>query len=318
MPLLISIVGIDVAKATLDVWFRGISTPRQFSNDEAGFAELIAFLGEHAPPAGTVVGLEASGGYERALCQTLHHSGIGVRVHNPACVRYFARAIGKLAKNDRLDARVIARYTEVADTQAFEFDAGMAEFAEVVAQRRRLVDDRVAISNQREILTRPDLLEQCRERLEMLERQIEELDRLIDELLQDNEANSAKAKLMCTLAGVGRVTATTLIALMPELGTLNRRQIAALAGVAPFDHESGKYKGERHIRGGRGGVRTVLYMAARSAARTTTVLGQYYRHLLEAGKSPKVATVALMRKMLVTLNAMIRDRKPWKHAKALP
>ena len=149
LPLLISIVGIDVAKATLDVWFRGMSTPRQFSNDEAGFAELIAFLGEHAPPAGTVVGLEASGGYERAVCRTLHHSGIGVRVHNPACVRYFARAIGKLAKNDRLDARVIVRYTEVADTQAFEFDAGMAEFAEVVAQRRRLVDDRVAISNQR-------------------------------------------------------------------------------------------------------------------------------------------------------------------------
>jgi transposase len=123
---------------------------------------------------------------------------------------------------------------------------------------------------------------------------------------------------MCTLAGVGRVTATTLIALMPELGTLNRRQIAALAGVAPFDHESGKYKGERHIRGGRSSVRTVLYMAARSAARTNTVLGQYYRHLLEAGKSPKVATVALMRKMLVTLNAMIRDRKLWKHANALP
>jgi transposase len=188
--------------------------------------------------------------------------------------------------------------------------------AELIAHRRSLIDERVAIDNRTAMLQDPRLKTQNRDRLALLERQIGEVDRLIRDTLASADPLVIKLRLLTTLSGVKQCTAATVIALLPELGRLTQRAIAALVGLAPFDHDSGRHKGTRAIAGGRAAVRTALYMAARAAARSKSPLGDYYRRLIAAGKTPKVATVALMRKMLVTLNAMLRDGQPWKHAAA--
>jgi transposase len=314
LPLLF--VGIDVSKASLDVWIESQKSSESFGNDPDGWKALIDRLAALGAAAGIVVAFEATGGYERGLREALLRAGLQVRRLNPARVRLYARSLGQLAKNDRIDARIIARYAQTADLHPEVLDPARERLADLVAHRRRLIDERTAIGNQLETTSVPELRAHHCQRLAVLAKQTEETDRLIAEAVAQEPTLLAKVALLKTLKGVKDVTAITLIALLPELGTLTDRAIASLAGLAPFDHDSGRYKGQRRIGGGRRAVRTALYMAARAAARSKSPLGEFYNRLRERGKSAKTATVALMRKMLVILNAILRDQQPWSHATA--
>jgi len=309
-------VGIDVSKEWLDLWLEPQKRFERTSNDAAGWAATTDLLRSLGAAAGLVVAFEATGGYEIGLRQAMLEAGFEVRRLNPLRVRLYAKSLGRNAKNDRIDARVIARYAEAADTMPETLDPARERLAELVTHRRRLVDERVAIGNQTNMLRCRVLEAQNRKRLALIERQLEETDALILEAVGETPSFLAKLQLLKTLKGVKDVTAVTLLALLPELGRISRRAIAALVGVAPFDHDSGALKGTRSIAGGRSAARTALYMAARAAARSKSPLGTFYKRLIAAGKTPKIATVALMRKMLVTLNAILRDNQPWKHAKA--
>lgn len=314
MALELIFVGIDVSKDWLDVWLAPLKRLERIGNDAAGWAATIGLLHSLGEQPGIVVAFEATGGYELGLRQSLLEAGFDARRLNPLRVRLYARSLGRYAKNDRIDARLIARYAEAADTTPEILDPAREHLAELVSHRRRLVDERVAVGNQLGTLRSVALQDQNRKRLVLLERQIEETDALILTAIAAVPSFLAKVHLLKTLKGIKDVTAMALVALLPELGRLSRRAIAALVGLAPFDHDSGKFSGTRSIAGGRAAVRTALYMAARAAARSKSPLGAFYKRLIAAGKLPKVATVALMRKMLVTLNAMIRDNEPWKHA----
>jgi len=315
MALQLTFVGIDVSKGSLDLWLAPLKRFERASNDAAGWAGVIELLKSLGSAAGTVVAFEATGGYEQGLRRALLEADFEVRRLNPLRVRLYAKSLGRNAKNDRIDARVIARYAEAADTTPEILDPARERLAELVGHRRRLVDERVAVGNQTAVLHCVLLQAQNRKRLALIERQIDETDTLILGAIGEVPSLVAKVELLKTLKGVKDITAFALVALLPELGRITRRAIAALVGLAPFDHDSGKFTGTRSIAGGRAAVRTALYMAARAAARSKSPLGDFYKRLIAAGKLPKVATVALMRKMLVTLNAMIRDNQPWKHAK---
>ena len=308
-------VGIDVSKDWLDLWLEPPKRFERVSNDAAGWAATLGVLNSLGAAAGLVVAFEATGGYERGLRQALLEAGFDVRRLNPLRVRLYAKSLGRNAKNDRIDARVIARYAEAADTMPETLDPARERLAELVAHRRRLIDERVALGNQTAMLGCRLLQTQNRKRLALIARHVDQTDALICEAVGQIPSLLAKLELLKTLKGVKDVTAIALLALLPELGRITRRAIAALVGLAPFDHDSGKLKVARAIAGGRTPVRTALYMAARAAARSKSPLGDFYRRLIAAGKTPKVATVALMRKMLVTLNAMVRDNQTWKHAK---
>ena len=315
MALQLTFVGIAVSKASLDLWLAPLKRFERASNDAAGWAVVIELLKSLGIAAGTVVAFEATGGYELGLRRALLEADFEVRRLNPLRVRLYAKSLGRNAKNDRIDARVIARYAEAADTTPEILDPAREHLAELVSHRRRLVEERVALGNQTAVLHCVLLQAQNRKRLALIERQIDETDTLILEAIGEVPSLVAKVELLKTLKGVKDITAIALVALLPELGRITRRAIAALVGLAPFDHDSGKFSGTRSIAGGRAAVRTALYMAARAAARSKSPLGDFYKRLIAAGKPPKVATIALMRKMLVTLNAMIRDNHPWKHAK---
>ena len=315
MALQLAFVGIDVSKAWLDLWLAPQKRFERTSNDAAGWAAAIGLLKALDIEAGLVVAFEATGGYEQGLRQALLEAGFDVRRLNPLRVRLYAKSLGRNAKNDRIDARIIARYAEAADTTPEILDPARERLAELVSHRRRLVDERVAVGNQTSMLGCALLRAQNRKRLALIERQIDQTDTLILDAVGQVPSLLAKRDLLKSLKGVKDITAMTLVALLPELGRITRRAIAALVGLAPFDHDSGKFSGTRSIAGGRSAVRTALYMAARAAARSNSPLGAFYQRLIAAGKLPKVATVALMRKMLVTLNAMVRDNQPWKHAR---
>jgi transposase len=314
MALQRSFVGIDVSMDALDLWLDPLQRFERTSNDPAGWAQVLAWLQGLAPVAGLVVAFEATGGYERGLRQALLEAGLDVRLLNPLRVRLYARSLGRNAKNDRIDAKVIARYAQAADTMPEVLDPARERLAELIGHRRRLIEERVAITNQTAGLRQAALKAHNKKRLGLIERQIKAADQLILDAVDDLPDLAAKLELLKTVKGVKDVTAITLLALLPELGRVDRRAIAALAGLAPFDHDSGKRRGTRSIAGGRAPVRTALYMAARAAARSKSPLADFYKRLIAAGKTAKIATVALMRKILITLNAILRDGTPWKHA----
>ncbi|HEV7368513.1 transposase [Arenibaculum sp.] len=237
LPLLF--VGIDVSKDWLDVWCAALERTLRVANSPAGWSDLLGRLAELGPSCGLIVAFEASGGYERGLRAALLEAGVPVRKLNPLRVRLYARSLGRNAKNDRLDARMIARYAEVAETRPEVLEPARERLATLVGHRRRLVDERTAISNQSGLLDLPELRAQNRARLDLLARQIDEVEAMIADALTGSPDFTAKLRLLKTLKGVKDVTAATLVALLPELGTLNRRQIAALVGLAPFDHDSG-------------------------------------------------------------------------------
>jgi len=305
-------VGIDVAKAWLDVGSWPAAESLRVGNHAAGIAHLVERL-LASPPRAVV--LEASGGLEALVASELQAAGLTVAVVNPRQVREFARALGRLAKTDRLDALVLAQFAQSAHSngrlQPLEFqDEAQLELKALVARRRQLIGFLVAETNRRERapkVVRKSLVQSIRG----LKKALAEVEQQLRQVVQRAPAQQAKAQLMTAVPGVGPQLSVTLIAELPELGRLGRREIAALVGVAPHAHESGKFKGRRMIWGGRAHVRTMLYMATLSAVRHNPPLRHHYRTLVERGKAKKLALVACMRKLLVILNAMLRDQAPW-------
>jgi transposase len=309
MAQMVANAGIDVSKQWLDVglWPKRDEVLR-CSRDAAGLKELAAWLRERHVVR---VGLEASGGYERDVIDALEGHGFEVALLNPLQVRRFAQAKGRLAKNDRVDARTIAQFTAVmVEAPQPRRRRELDELSEHLTYRRRLrgwIDD---CMNQLEHLRDKDLRRKTEARRLKLQAELKAHEKILAKLVAAHEDWNGLAKRLCTAPGVGPVLSQTLIALLPELGSLPRRAIASLAGVAPFDDDSGQRSGNRHIQGGRAAVREALYMATLSAKTWNPAIAAFAKRL--AGKEFKVIMVACMRKLLVILNAMLRDGTDWK------
>ena len=301
-------IGIDVAKAWLDVASTAGEAVRRFANDPDGIAALVAALRPQAP---SLIVLEATGGHETAVTVALAAAGLPVAVVNPRQVRDFARASGPLAKTDALDARILARFAQRMQPPARPLpEATSQDLAALLARRRQLVEMRTAETNRRPSLA-PRLRTRLDEHVTWLSQQIAELDRELDQTLRESPVWQAQEARLRTIPGIGPVVARTLLGELPELGTLDRQQIAGLAGVAPLNQDSGQRTGARRIWGGRASVRAALYMAVVSAIRCNPVIRSCYQRLLAAGKPVKVAMVACMRKLLVFANAVLRDDVDW-------
>ena len=301
-------VGIDVAKATLDVAVRPTGAEWQVRNDSTGVTELCTRL---LSPRPALVVVEATGGFERLAVAELAHAGIPVVVVNPRQARDFGRATGRLAKTDRLDAATLARFADVVRPTLRELpDAATRELAALVTRRRQLVDMRVA-EIQRRPTTPAAARPQLEEHIAQLQRFVEALDNDLHDRIQLSPMWRMKDTLLQGAKGVGPVLSATLIAQVPELGQLNRKEAGALIGVAPLNRDSGLMRGKRSCWGGRGNVRAVLAMATRAAIRSNPAIGSFYARLMAAGKIEKVALTACMHKLLITLNAMVSTNTPW-------
>lgn len=309
-------IGIDVSKERLDVAVRSGELTFSVSYDEAGLTELVKRLTDDGRPIKLVV-VEATGGFEREVATTLLAAGIPLAVVNPRQVRDFARATGRLAKTDKIDASVLAFFAEAIQPAAHAIPDEVTVLLDaLVTRRRQLVQMLAAEKNRRAgllIQRTPNktVVKNIDDHITWLEKQLSDLETQIRDAIHNSPAWRAKDDLLRGMTGVGRVTSATLLSDVPELGTLNRRKIAALVGLAPFNRDSGKMKGRRAIWGGRAAVRSALYMAAVTAIRCNPVFKTFYARLRAVGKAPKVALTATMRKLLVTLNAMIRDAAPW-------
>lgn len=302
-------VGIDVSKSRLDVAIRPTDESFAVSNDEAGIARLVARLGEH--PVACVV-LEATGGLEMPALGALVQAELPVVSANPRQVRHFAKAVGRLAKTDRIDASVLARFAEATKPEVRPVpDAATAALSELLTRRRQVVEMLTAERN-RLLRSREPVREHIASHIRFLEEELGRLDRELSDGLKASPLWREKDDLLRGVPGVGPVLSITLLAELPELGCLDRRKIASLVGLAPFSCDSGLMKGRRIIYGGRAPVRSALYMATLAASRHNPVIRGYYERLASAGKAPKVALVACMRKLLVILNAMLRHRAPWR------
>ncbi len=302
-------VGIDVSKARLDVAVRPSGETWSVANDEAGFTELTARLKPLAP---RLVVMEATGGYQAPVCAALSVDGLTVAVVNPRQVRDFARATGRLAKTDLIDAEVIARFGETLrpEPRPLPSEETLALQA-LVARRRQLVDMITAESNRLATATEPHVRHDLEEHLKWLRRRLKDGDDDLYDGLKKSPLWRVKEQILRSAPGIGRITTLSLVAQLPELGTLTGRKISALVGVAPFNRDSGTLRGKRAIWGGRASVRQALYMATLTAIRCSPTMRGFYDRLVAAGKPAKVAHVACMRKLLVRLNAMVRAGTPW-------
>lgn len=309
-----SYVGIDVSKAQLDVAVAPSSESFRAANDTAGIAEIAAKLKALAP---VVVVVESTGGYEMPVAATLSSLGLRVAVVNPRQVRDFARSLGRLAKTDAIDAQVIARFGEATKLEARPLpDEETRALDALVSRRRQLVDMLVAERNRLQQARALKVEKSLNRHITFLEKQLAEVDDDIDRSVRQSPIFRAKDDLLQSVPGVGNVTSRTLLAELPELGQLGRKQIAALVGVAPMNWDSGTLRGQRRISGGRASVRHALYVAALVASRYNAVIRAHYQRLLDAGKPKKVALTACSRKLLVILNAMVRTQTPWREVTA--
>jgi transposase len=302
-----SFVGIDVSKDWLDIaWLPG-QTLRVEHSGEA-IAGLIERLLEQPP---TLIVVEATGGLETSLASALAARGLAVAVVNPRQVRDYAKACGRLAKTDRVDALILAAFASAIRPQVRPLpDEETRALGDLLARRRQLIDMRVQekLRLERASAVQRDSL---REHIGWLDERISRIDTDLTHALRTSQAWREKDDLLQAIPGVGKVTRATLLALLPELGSLSGKEIAALAGVAPFNRDSGKHQGQRIVWGGRSQVRRVLYMAAVSAARCNPVIRDFYQRLRSQGKPAKVALTACMRKLLVIMNSMLKHRAPW-------
>lgn len=302
-------VGVDVSKDRLDVHVLPKGVAFAVARTPAGLNELIEHIRPHAP---YLIALEATGGLESVVVAALAGAGLPVVALNPRQIRDFARATGKLAKTDALDAAAIARFAEAVrpEPRAVLSEDAKA-LSELVTRRRQVIEMTVAERNRRRLVAAKPVLKSIDRIIAALEKQLADLDHDIGNRVRETPAWREKEELLKSVPGVGDQTARTLIAALPELGELDRRQIAALVGVAPINRDSGKLRGRRMIAGGRADVRSVLYMAALVGVRANPVLKTYYARLRQAGKRPKVALVAAMRKLLTILNAMLKTKTAW-------
>jgi transposase len=305
-------IGIDVAKDQLDVHVFPSDDAFAVARDSEGLAALIERLGPLDPH---LVVLEATGGFELTVAAALVSAAIPLAVVNPRQIRDFARATGQLAKTDALDAKVIARFAAKVQPEARPVpDEQARALGELVARRRQVIEMMTAERNRRRQLISRRLLKSVDRLLAVLQKELTELDHDIGEGIRGTPAWRERDELLRSVPGVGDVVARTLIADLPELGRLDRKQIAALVGIAPINRDSGKMRGKRTTWGGRAKVRSVLYMAALVASRRNPVLAAFYRRLVAAGKPKKLALTAVMRKLLTILNAMVRNKTRWQTA----
>jgi transposase len=305
-------VGIDISKDRLDVHIQRTEDHFSLAHDEAGIADLVRRLQGLAPQ---LVVMEATGGYETTVAAALASAGLPVAVVNPRQIRDYARATGQLAKTDRLDARVIALFAAAVRPPVRPLpDAQAQQLGEVTARRRQLVDMLGAEINRRRLLRDPRLRERLNAHIAWLEQALREVDDDLRRLVRASALWRETDDLLRSAPGIGPVTSCTLIADLSELGHLDRRRIAALVGVAPFNRDSGTMRGRRLVSGGRAPVRTVLYMATLVAIRHNPTIAAFYQRLRTGGRPGKVALVAAMRKLLTILNAIVRERRPWQPA----
>lgn len=303
-------VGIDISKARLDLAILPAEQSWSVPNSGDGIKELIAKLAEIGPP--TTVLMEATGGLEKSVLAALAAVGLPVLAVNPRNVRDFAKALGKLAKTDRIDARVLALFAQrVRPTCRPLPDEQTRMLQDLISRRRQMLD---MLSAEQSRLSTVDTTKVRREiisHINWLKKRIHIIDYDLDQAIKDSPAWQAKSDLLKTAPGVGRVTALTLLSLLPELGSLSHKKIAALVGVAPFNCDSGNFRGKRRVWGGRAPIRGVLYMATLTAIRFNPSIKTFYQRLRAAGKLPKVALVAAMRKLLTILNPMALHNRPW-------
>jgi len=306
------IVGIDVSKDRLDVALRPSGEAFVVERNAAGLEMLVARLRELSP---YLVALEATGGFETIAAATLAAAGLPAVVVNPAQIRAFAKAIGQRAKTDPIDAAVIARFAEATKPEPRPLpDEATRLLADLVARRRQIVEMIGAERQREKRVTVPHLRKSTTRLLKALEKELTGLNTDIDDAVRGSPAWRDKENLLASVPGVGPIIARTLIAELPELGQLGRRQIAALAGLAPFTRQSGQWRGRSFIGGGRTAVRTVLFMGAMVAKQHNPTLKAFFDRLVTAGKPKMVALVAVARKLLTILNAILRDNRPWQIA----
>lgn len=306
-----TIVGIDVSKDQLDVAACPTGTVLRYSRDGAGIEALVGELTSMAP---RLIAVEATGGFETVVVASLAAAGLPVVVVNPAQVRAFATAIGRRAKTDPIDAQVIAHFAEATKPQVRSLpDAATQALADLVTRRRQIIQLIVA-EGQREKRASPRARKSILRLLKTLRSELSALEAEIDESVRGSPLWLEKEDLLKSVPGVGSVTVRTVLAELPELGSLTRREIAALVGLAPFTRQSGKWRGKSYIGGGRASVRGVLFMAAMSAMRWNPILRTFHHRLRSAGKPKMVVLIAVARKLLTMLNAILRDRIKWQTA----
>jgi transposase len=304
------VVGIDVAKDKVDACIRQLSQRRTFQSSSEGRCQLIAWLRRHK--VGKAV-MEASGGYERDWAKVLREAGLEVRIVDPKRVRDFARGAGRKAKNDTIDAEMIAWFAETfGQVPGQAHDAEREKLAQIVNARQALLDLQISLQNRSEHAT-PAVVQKMHARLlKNIACEVAKLEAAIKDLIKATPHFAELAEIIESVPGLGEITSASLIAAMPELGQVNDKVVAALLGTAPYDDESGKRRGQRHIQGGRRKLRNLFYMACLGAAtRYNPVLKVFYSRLIARGKQPKVALVACMRKMIVILNIMVARREKW-------
>ena len=303
-----TVVGIDVSKERLDVHVLPSEEAWAVSRDADGLAELCRRLADLSG----VVALEATGGYESIVAASLSSAGLPLVVVNPAQVRAFAKALGQRAKTDPIDARVIARFAEATKPMVRPLpDQATRMLADLLARRRQIVE-MIASESQRLRRTEMPRVRKSIERLLVaLKRELGDVDHDIDDTVRGSPVWREKEDLLASVPGVGPIIARTMVADLPELGTLGRKQIGALAGLVPFVRQSGRWKGQAHIGGGRPTVRTALFIGALVAKRHNPVLRAFYERLIATGKPKMVAIIAVAHKLLTILNAILRDKKPW-------
>ena len=305
-------VGIDVSKDRLDIAVRPSGEVFAIERNPAGLEQLTLRLGTLSP---NLVALEASGGFETVVAAALAAARLPVVVVNPAQIRAFAKAIGQRAKTDPIDAAVIAHFAEATRPEPRPMpDEATRLLADLVARRRQILEMMVAERQREKRVTVPHLRKSIMRLLKVLERELTSVDTDINDAVRGSPAWREKEDLLASVPGVGPTIARTLIAELPELGQLSRRQVAALAGLAPFTRQSGQWRGKSFIGGGRTSVRTALFMGAMVAKKYNPVLRTFFNRLVAAGKPKMIALIAVARKFLTMLNAILRDRRPWQTA----
>ncbi|MFN8411623.1 MAG: IS110 family transposase [Anaerolineales bacterium] len=303
-------VGIDVAKDKLDIAVLGETKASQVGNDEKGITSLLKKLQELKP---TLIVVEATGGYQRAVVLRLYEAGLPVAVVNPVRVRQYARASGLLAKTDKLDAFNLAEFGKQMKPRKYEAKSESERYVSALLVRRRQLEEMLKAEKSR-LRTVPSAMRNSVERMiEVLKEEIKQLEKELDKFMKENEDWQTQEQILTSAKGVGRVTAATLLAELPELGKLDRKKIAALVGLAPMNFDSGKKRGYRKTKGGRMEVRNVLYMSTLVATRYNPLIQAQYQELQRRGKVKKVALTACMRKFLTILNAMMRDQQPFRY-----
>jgi len=302
-------VGIDVAKDKLDIAVLGEKKASQVGNDEKGIASLVKKIKTMKP---SLIVVEATGGYQRMVVLRLYEAGIPVAVVNPVRVRQYARASGLLAKTDKLDAFNLAEFGKQMKPRRYEAKSESERYVSALLVRRRQLEEMLKAEKSRLRTVSGEMRESVERMIEMLKEEIKRLEKELERFMKEHEDWQEQEQILRSAKGVGRVTATTLLAELPELGKLDRKKIAALVGLAPMNLDSGKKRGYRKTKGGRMEVRNVLYMSTLVATRYNPLIKAQYQELQRRGKVKKVALTACMRKFLTILNAMMRDKVPFR------